>query len=229
MLTEPTCLCAFTNYSAEWTLYFLFSATPGSPSETAGLDGLYLHQLSSQEQFLLLYHLSGSWYGMSKDPFCWGWSPQGRASSLVQVFKARLPYYKVQSKMQPDLWLCRGQCNEQRAVAIFLWESELLEAKWESLDQSQTKLDLEEKLLIGPGIYCPAQKPQVCIAMAYPTTDGGKYKLVARCRWKEVPQGAAWVPSSSKAPGGAMYMSWRALSASLTTEPRLKKSLKYLC
>lgn len=207
VLTELTSLCAFTNYSADkkGPFVLLFLTIPASPSEAASLGGSCLHQLSSQEQLILLSHLPGPHCRMLKDPFCWGWSPRTGA------LRVDCPTTRCQSKNQLDLWLCRGQCNEQRAVVIFPQQPKLLETKWESLGQSQPNLGLEEKFLIGPSVCCPAQKLQMWITMAYPTTDRGEYNPVAHCRWKEVPREAVWISGSSKVPEGTLYTSWGAL------------------
>lgn len=160
---------------------------------------------------------------MPKDPSCWGWSPRTWPSRLD------CPTTRCQSKNQLDLQLCKGQGNEQRAVVCFLQQSKLPEAKWENLGQLQPNLGLEEKFLIGPSVCCPAQNSQMWITMAYPTTDSGEYNLVARCRWKEVPWGAAWTASSSQDAwrGHVHVVGW--LANTIITEPGLKTLLTYPC
>lgn len=203
-------LCAFTNYSADkkGPFIFFFYTTSASPSKRASLDGSCLHLPAPQCR-------------MPKDTSCWEWSAK------TWTFRLGCPTTRCQSKNQVDLCLCRGQHNEQRAAVIFPRQSKLLEAKWESLGLSQPNLGLEEKSFTGQNVCCPAQKLQMWISMAYPTSDGGEYKLAARCGWKEVPGGAAWLPRSSKAPGGALCTLWGALPT--PSLENLKNSLKHLC
>lgn len=225
VLTELICLCAFTDYSADKKgpfVGFIFYY----PSQS---------QWSSKPRWLMLAQaeLSGAAYPslspprpqcrIPKDPSCWGWSPRTWPSRLD------CPTIRCQSKNQLDLQLCKGQGNEQRAVVCFLQQSKLPEAKWENLGQLQPNLGLEEKFLIGLSVCCPAQNSQMWITMAYPTTDSGEYNLVARCRWKEVPRGAAWIASSSQDAwrGHVHVVGW--LANTIITDPGLKTLLTYSC
>lgn len=104
-------------------LYFLFSTTPASPRKAASIIGSCLHQLRSCEQLILPSQLPDPKCIMQKDPSCWGWSIRTWASRLD------CSATRYQSKSQLVLWLCRDQCNEQRAVVIFLQQSEPPEAR----------------------------------------------------------------------------------------------------
>lgn len=158
---------------------------------------------------------------MPKDPSFWGCSPRTWTFSLggpttKMSKKKSSKCVAVQKSMQ---WAesCGDLLSIIQIAGGQMRESETATAKFRS---GRKILNWTQHLLSSPEIADG-------VSIAYPTTDGGEYRLAAHYGWKEVPWGAVWVSRNSKAPAGALQTSRGALPA--PSLQNLKNSLKLLC